>query len=86
VETARPRYGCIGALLAVAGFFGGGMIGVAIGWFVTKATGCTPPEGFPICDIYRYWVPGMLIGMLTLPGIVIWRLRRAAATAHTERS
>lgn len=82
-----PHYLSIGCLLAIAGFFAGGMIGVAMGWVVTKGTGCTPPEGFPICDIYRYWIPGMFIGALLLPGIVIWRLRRGAASPkHSRRS
>ena len=83
----KPHYASIGCLLAIAGFFGGGMIGVAIGWFVTKARGCVPPEGFPICDINTFWVPGMLGGMLLLPALVIWKLRRGAAKIeHTPRN
>jgi hypothetical protein len=81
----RPHYGAIGCLLGVVGVFAGGMLGVAVGWIVTKARGCTPPEGFPICDIYRYWLPGMLFGALTLPAMAIWRLRRGGAGPESNR-
>jgi hypothetical protein len=85
VPSGGPHYLSIGCLLAVAGFFAGGMIAVAIGLVVTMATGCTPTQGFPICDIYRYWVPGMIVGAVTLPAIAIWRLRRRDPGPHTSR-
>ncbi|MDQ3698213.1 MAG: hypothetical protein M3373_09335 [Gemmatimonadota bacterium] len=85
--AGEPHYASIGCLLAIAGVFAGGMLGVAFGWVVTKLRGCVPPQGFPICDIYDYWLPGMFIGALSLPGIVLWRLRRGAAeTRNSTRS
>ncbi|HSJ63896.1 MAG TPA: hypothetical protein VK922_08310 [Gemmatimonadaceae bacterium] len=83
----RPRYGCIIALLAVAGFFAGGMIAVAIGKVVGKLQGCTPDPGLPACNHTTYLLVGALFGLITLPAIAIWRARRgAAASNRTNRS
>lgn len=65
-----------GCLTFVAGLFGGGMIGVFVGWIVGMVQRCTPAEGtFPICNIHPYWVAGMLLGAVLLPTVTIWRLR-----------
>ena len=83
----RPRYGCIAAVLAVAGFFAGGMIAVAVGKVVGRLQGCTPDPGLPACNHTTYLVVGALIGVITLPAIAIWRARRGASpTNRTNRS
>lgn len=75
VPDERPRYGCIVTLLAVAGFFAGGMIAVAVAKVVGKLQGCTPDPGLPACDHTTYLLVGALIGVITLPAIAIWRAR-----------
>jgi hypothetical protein len=83
----RPRYGCIVAVLAVSGFFAGGMIAVAIGKVVSKLQGCTPAPGLPACNHTTYLLVGGIIGVITLPAVAIWRARRRAASSNsTNRS
>jgi hypothetical protein len=83
----RPRYGCIITLLAMSGFFAGGMIAVAIGKVVGKLQGCTPDPGLPACNHTTYLLVGALIGVITLPTLAIWRARRRAASSNsTNRS
>jgi hypothetical protein len=71
------QYAGVGCVTAAGGFFGGGMIGVFIGWIVGHLTGCRAAEGFPICNFHSYWVPGMLIGAILLPTVAISRLRQS---------
>jgi hypothetical protein len=71
------QFAGVGCVTGAAGFFGGGMIGVFIGWIVGHLTGCRPAEGFPICNFHAYWIPGMFIGAVLLPTLAISRLRRS---------
>ena len=72
------QYLGVGCLTTVAGFFGGGMIGVFIGWIVGHVTGCRPaPDAFPICNFFPYWIAGMFGGALLVPTVAITRLRRS---------
>lgn len=73
--------------MAVPGFFGGGMIAVAIGRLVESITGCTPPEGLPACHTGLYLLVGGLTGLVLLPSVVLWRMRgRSSTTRNSERS
>jgi hypothetical protein len=38
---------------------------------------CTPPEGFPICNLEWYLFRGALIGVILLPSVSLWLLRRS---------
>jgi hypothetical protein len=74
-------------VFAFAGFFGGGMIAAAIAKVVSRLRGCTPPEGFPACDLWSYVLVGALIGVVTLPAVTIWRASRSGpAPNRTNRS
>jgi hypothetical protein len=75
--TASASYVGVGCLTAPAGFFGGGMLGVAIGMIVGNLRGCVPPEGLPICSMERYLWPGALLGLLLLPTASLLLLRRS---------
>lgn len=82
-----PAYFGIGCLTAVAGFAGGGMIAVLIAKIVGALTRCAADAetGAP-CNWGRYWFRGALIGMILLPAIALWRLRRGRQRAqHSER-
>jgi hypothetical protein len=83
----RPAYFGIGCLTAVAGFAGGGMIAVLLAKIVGAVTHCAvdAETGAP-CDWGTYWFLGALIGMVVVPAIALWRLRRGRRrTQNFER-
>ena len=83
----RGRAAGIGCLMTIPGFFGGGMIAVGAGRLAETFTGCTPPEGLPACHTFTYLLVGGLTGLVLLPSVVLWRLRRSErATRNSERS
>lgn len=81
-ESRVVRYGCVGCLTFVAGFFSGGMIGVFIAKFVGSVRNCAPPPEIPACDWQVYAGVGMLIGAVTLPVLALMRLRSGEAAAR----
>lgn len=63
-------------MTAVAGFFSGAMFAVLIAKIVGSVRGCAAgTEGQP-CDWHLYAGAGALIGAVSLPSVVLWRLRR----------
>ena len=78
-ESRFSRNIGVGCVTAVAGFFSGGMVGVFIAKIVGSTQRCEPSEGVPACNWPVYAVIGMVIGMLTLPTLVLWRLTRRPA-------
>ena len=73
--------------MAIPGFFGGGMIAVAVGRLGETLTGCTPLDGLPACHTGTYLLVGGLTGLVLLPSVVLWRLHRVAQTTrNSERS
>jgi len=69
----------VGCVTAVAGFFSGGMIGVFIAKVAGSIRGCNPGPELPACDWHLYAGVGMLLGVLTLPVLVLSRLRRGGS-------
>lgn len=74
-EFRFERYLGVGCVTTIGGFFSGGMIAVLIAKVAGWARGCAPPSGLPACDWHVFMLTGALIGMVTLPAGVIWRLR-----------
>lgn len=66
----------IGCLMAVAGFFSGGMIAVLVGRFYSWASHCPFNAQLPACNWQVFAGVGGLIGFVTLPALVLLRLRR----------
>lgn len=66
----------IGCVTVVGGFFSGGMIAVLVAKIVGWFRGCTPEQGLPACDWHVFMITGALIGVVTLPAGVLWKLRR----------
>lgn len=66
----------VGCLMAVAGFFSGAMVAVLIGRFYSSATHCQYDAELPACNWQSFAGVGGLIGLVTLPALVLWRLRR----------
>lgn len=75
VKAPWSRTVAIGCFMAPLGFFSCGMIGALaskVVAYVTHAKGC---EGVPACNWLEFTVTGGVIGMITLPALVMWALR-----------
>lgn len=73
-RSDRGRNAGIGCLMTPVGFASGAMIAVLaskIVAFFTKAPSC--PD-IPTCNWGMYAVVGGVLGALTLPSLVLWRL------------
>ena len=70
-----PALAGVGCLTAVAGFFGGAMIGVLIAKIVGSIRGCQPVEGAPACEWFGFAFYAGLVGLVLLPTISIIRLK-----------
>ncbi|HUR92564.1 MAG TPA: hypothetical protein VMY38_07815 [Gemmatimonadaceae bacterium] len=79
-EFRFERYLGVGCVTTIGGFFSGGMIAVLLAKVAGWARGCEPPQGLPACDWHMFMLSGALIGMITLPAGVIWRLRGRRST------
>jgi hypothetical protein len=66
--------GCVGAII---GLFGGGMIAVLISKIVGGLTSChAEAESGAPCNWTDYWTWGARIGVLLVPAVSIFLLRR----------
>src|SRR5205814_9435931 len=86
-ESRRPAYVGVGCLMAVVGLAGGGMIAVLVAKVVGAVRGCTPDQetGAP-CGWTAYWTWGAWIGVIGLPSVALWRMRRGERRAQLTRS
>jgi hypothetical protein len=66
----------VGCLTAPIGFFGGGMIAVLVAKMVGAVQNCAPPKDLPACHTFEFLWPGALIGLIGLPAMALYRLRR----------
>lgn len=76
-ESRGWAYVGVGCLTAVVGLAGGGMIAVLIAKVVGAIRGCVPDAetGAP-CAWTTFWAWGALIGVIAVPTIAIWRMKR----------
>ena len=65
----------IGCFMAPVGFFSGGMIAAFVSKVLAYVTPAKACEGVPACNWLEFTVVGGVIGMLTLPVLVMWALR-----------
>ena len=80
----RPR-GAIGCLMVPLGAISMAMVGVLVSKIVAWATKAPTCPGIPTCDWHVYAGWGALFGAVTLPTLVLWRLRRVAAPDNSTR-
>ena len=83
-DTA-PHYFGIGCFTTVAGFAGGGMIGVLVAKVVGAIGRCAvdTETGAP-CNWLTFAFYGAILGAVTLPTIAILSLKRARARAQNS--
>ena len=75
-EDRTARNIGVGCFTAFAGFWSGGMVAVLIGRIVEGMRGAPACEGLPMCN-WNVWAgTGALIGAVSLPLLVMMRLRR----------
>jgi len=75
-EDRTARNVGVGCFTAFAGFWSGGMVAVLIGRIVEGLRQSPSCEGLPICNWASYAFIGAMIGAITLPLLVLRRLRR----------
>ncbi len=71
--------------MMIVGFFSGAMIGVLAGKFVGMVRRCTPDPGLPVCDWHLFALAGGVLGTISLPILVLWRLRQPESAEHSVR-
>ena len=76
VEDRTARNIGVGCFTAFAGFWSGGMVAVLIGRIVEGLRGSPSCEGLPICNWSSYALVGAAVGAVSLPVLVLRRLRR----------
>ena len=81
-EMLRMRNLGIGCFTTLIGAPSGAMVGVLVAKFVGIAQKCVPLEGLPACNWYWYAIVGAILGMTTLPTLVLLRLRRGKSAAR----
>jgi hypothetical protein len=87
-EDRTARNVGVGCFTAFAGTVSGSMVGVLLGKVTSFFQRCRPTEGLPACNWHWYALGGAALGLVTLPSLVLWRLRRADGIADraAERS
>lgn len=77
MAASFARTAGIGCVMAVAGFFSGGMIGVLVSKAVAFFSRAPKCDGIPTCDWYIYMLAGGALGALSLSWLVVSALRSA---------
>jgi hypothetical protein len=72
---APPRF-FIGCMMTVAGFFSMAMVGVFVARVYSWMSRCPYMEAMPACNWWVFAGVGGVIGAITLPVLVLRRLKR----------
>jgi hypothetical protein len=76
VEDRTARNIGVGCFTTFVGFWSGGMVAVLIGRMVEGLRQSPSCQGLPICNWTSYALVGAVLGAVTLPVLVLMRLRR----------
>jgi hypothetical protein len=76
VEDRTARNIGVGCFTTFIGLWSGGMIAVMIGKVVEGVRRAPSCEGLPLCNWNVYAAVGAVIGAISLPVLVLMRLRR----------
>lgn len=77
----RARAIGVGCFMTFIGFFSMAMVGVLVSVIVARTTGAPMCTGIPACNWYIYAGFGGLFGALSLPFLVLRRLRQSERDA-----
>ena len=83
-ESRTARNIGVGCFTFFIGMPSGGMFGVFVGKVIEGARRCTPTEGLPVCNWWVYAGWGAAIGAVTLPTLVLLRLRQSDVRRRTS--
>jgi hypothetical protein len=73
--------------MTVAGFFSGAMVAVLVSKVVGALTHCSPPDPeLPACNWQQFAGVGGVLGALSLPALIYWRLRTSQPGRHGRAS
>jgi uncharacterized membrane protein len=86
ISNRRYRNIGVGCFTMFIGFFGGGMISVLIAKIVSQALNEPQCEGLPTCNWLTWAARGGVVGMIILPVVSVWRLKRGDAEHDRSRS
>ena len=79
----RRPFAVLGCLMTVAGFFSGAMIAVLVAKVYSGIVHCVPPDSeLPACNWERFAAVGGILGALSLPALIYWRLRTPRGRAN----
>jgi hypothetical protein len=76
VEDRTARNIGVGCFATFVGFWSGGMVAVLVGRIMEGLRQSPSCEGLPICNWTSYALVGAVLGAVTLPVLVLRRLRR----------
>ncbi len=83
-EGVWPYLG-VGCLTGISGMMAFGVIAVllakAVGWAIKGAP--VLETGAP-CNWLTYWLRGAILGLILVPTIVIWRMRKVRAASRNS--
>ncbi len=86
ISGRRYRNIGVGCFTTFIGFFGGGMISVLIAKIVSQALNEPQCEGLPTCNWLTWAARGGVVGMIILPTVSLWRLKRGDAAHDRSRN
>ena len=75
-EDRTARNIGVGCFTTFIGLWSGAMVAVLIGRLVEGIRGAPACEGMPMCNWYAYAAVGAVVGAVSLPLLVLTRLRR----------
>ncbi|MBL8982693.1 MAG: hypothetical protein JNL26_10950 [Gemmatimonadetes bacterium] len=84
-DVALGRRVGVGCFSLFVGTWSGAMVAVLLGKVIEGARRSPSCEGLPTCNWYVYAGVGALVGAVSLPALVFWRLRRGSAPSSNGR-
>jgi hypothetical protein len=73
----------LGCFTTFVGFWSGGMIAVLVGKIIEGARKSPACTGLPLCNWHIYAGIGAVVGAISLPALVLWRMRRPKAPPNS---
>ena len=82
----RYRNVGVGCFTSFIGFFGGAMTAVLLSKIASQYLNEPQCEGIPTCNWVTWAARGGVLGMIILPSVSVWRLKRGDAARDRSRS